>query len=118
MNKLKEELNLKIWNCCANYEDLPDTPSGNKSAKKSIKNLENWINQNYISKEENVKQRENMWQSGRKQTLEEILGLECLREENGENDEYGFRGFGLNNTQEQNARNSLRTEIKEEIKKL
>lgn len=52
----------------------------------------------------------------RTELLEEILNLECLKEEN----ESGWKGNSFDNTGTGNksVRNQLRNEIKEEIKKL
>jgi hypothetical protein len=89
----KKEFKTKVFGIIVDYvhDDLFKTDN----CVKSIDEFWNWINQNYISKQQ-------------------ILNLECLKEEECPDDKLDNEYV----TEWYRGRNQLRNEIKEEIKKL
>ncbi len=133
MNKLREEFTNLFGGCISLGKDGSSLLVEGNYFK--VDKMFDWINQNYISKEQIkctcryddkgkriatcfrcMKMIINANLKGRKLATKQILNLECLKEE----DESGWKGNSFDNTGNGNKsiRNQLRNEIKEEIKKL
>ena len=92
MNNLKEEFKTKVFGIIVGY--VHDNLFKTDNCVKSIDEFWNWINQNYISKQQ-------------------ILNLECLKEE-----EQDWEKIGYEEACSNESKNQLRKEIKEQINKL